>query len=80
MGEWSPSVAVVLADEVVRDYMLNYARSLIYTTSLSYANIVAIDCSFDMLENGTAKKVCDCYVPAVNCLGILMICRWQPIC
>lgn len=50
-------VAVILTDEVVRDYMLNYARSLIYTTSLTYANIVAIDCSFDFLENGVAQKV-----------------------
>lgn len=37
--------------------MINYARSLIYTTSLSYANVIAIDCSFDMLENGAAQKV-----------------------
>ena len=41
----------------MRDYLLNYARSLIYTTSLSYANIVAAECSFDMLEDGTAQQV-----------------------
>ncbi|KAI0075998.1 PLP-dependent transferase [Panus rudis PR-1116 ss-1] len=51
------SGAVVLTTEVIRDYMLNYARSLIYTTSLSYANIISVDCSFDLLENGTAKKL-----------------------
>lgn len=50
--------AVLLTSELIRDYMLNYARSLIYTTSLSYANIIAIDCSFDLLENGTSEKVC----------------------
>lgn len=49
--------AVLLTSELIRDYMLNYARSLIYTTSLSYANIIAIDCSFDLLENGTSEKV-----------------------
>lgn len=37
--------------------MLNYARSLIYTTSLSYANIIAADASFDMLIDGTASHV-----------------------
>jgi 8-amino-7-oxononanoate synthase len=50
-------IAVLLTNTVVRDYLLNYARSLIYTTSLSYANIIAADCSFDMLTNGTADKV-----------------------
>ncbi|KAJ3507405.1 hypothetical protein NLJ89_g6325 [Agrocybe chaxingu] len=49
--------AVLLTNTLVRDYLLNYARSLIYTTSLSYANIIAGDCSFDMLTNGTAQHL-----------------------
>ncbi|PPQ85644.1 LOW QUALITY PROTEIN: hypothetical protein CVT25_012766 [Psilocybe cyanescens] len=49
--------AVVVTNTLIRDYLLNYARSLIYTTSLSYANIVAADCSFDMLIDGTAQHV-----------------------
>ena len=49
--------AVLLITPLVRDYLLNYARSLIYTTSLSYANIIAADCSFDLLEEGEASKV-----------------------
>lgn len=53
------SGAVILTDELLRDYMLNYARSLIYTTSLSHASVVAIECSFDFLEDGTAKKLAD---------------------
>ncbi|KAH8094529.1 pyridoxal phosphate-dependent transferase [Cristinia sonorae] len=51
------SIAVVLTNTLIRDYMLNYARSLIYTTSLCYANIIAVDCAFDMLEDGTAKQL-----------------------
>ncbi|ETW82625.1 hypothetical protein HETIRDRAFT_245811, partial [Heterobasidion irregulare TC 32-1] len=51
------SGAVVLTSVLVRDYLLNYARPLIYTTSLSHANIIAAGCSFDMLENGTAEKL-----------------------
>ncbi|EKM57871.1 uncharacterized protein PHACADRAFT_139272 [Phanerochaete carnosa HHB-10118-sp] len=52
-----PTTAVILTDEPIRDYLLNYARSLIYTTSLSHANIVAVGCSFDFLENGIAEKL-----------------------
>ncbi|KAI0656434.1 PLP-dependent transferase [Cubamyces menziesii] len=49
--------AVLLITPLVRDYLLNYARSLIYTTSLSNANIIAAECSFDMLEEGEAAKL-----------------------
>ncbi|KAG9315573.1 pyridoxal phosphate-dependent transferase [Chiua virens] len=49
------SGAVLLTSELVRDYLLNYARSIIYTTTLTFANIVAINCSFDALEDGTAE-------------------------
>ncbi|KAJ7193794.1 pyridoxal phosphate-dependent transferase [Mycena pura] len=49
--------AVVLTNPLIRDYLLNYARSLIYTTSLSSANIIAADTSFDMLMDGTAEQL-----------------------
>ncbi|KAJ7079155.1 pyridoxal phosphate-dependent transferase [Mycena belliarum] len=49
--------AVILTTPLIRDYLLNYARSLIYTTSLSFANIIAADSSFDMLVNGTAFQL-----------------------
>ncbi|KAG6333032.1 hypothetical protein ID866_6056 [Astraeus odoratus] len=49
------SGAVLLTTELVRDYLLNYARSFIYTTALTNASIVAVGCSFDMLANGTAE-------------------------
>lgn len=52
-----PPPAVILTSPLIRDYLLNYARSLIYTTSLSFANIVAADSSFDMLMDGTAQQV-----------------------
>ncbi|KAI0064941.1 PLP-dependent transferase [Artomyces pyxidatus] len=51
------SGAVILTNVLIRDYLLNYARPLIYTTSLSNANINAAGCSFDMLEDGTAEKL-----------------------
>ncbi|TFY50849.1 hypothetical protein EVG20_g11293, partial [Dentipellis fragilis] len=51
------SGAVVLGSELLKDYLINYARPLIYTTSLSHASIIAADCSFDLLEDGTAEKL-----------------------
>ncbi|KAG5730712.1 putative 8-amino-7-oxononanoate synthase/2-amino-3-ketobutyrate coenzyme A ligase, partial [Termitomyces sp. T112] len=49
--------AVILTSTLIRDYLLNYARSLIYTTSLSNVNIIAADCSFDLLADGTASQL-----------------------
>lgn len=49
------SGAAILTTELIRDYLLNYGRSLIYTTTLPYANIIAVECAFDMLENGSAE-------------------------
>ncbi|KAF8124746.1 PLP-dependent transferase [Boletus edulis] len=51
------SAAVLLTTEIVKDYLLNYARSLVYTTTLPFANIVAINCSFDVLEDGTTEAL-----------------------
>jgi 8-amino-7-oxononanoate synthase len=54
---------VLLTGTLIRDYLLNYARPLIYTTSLSNAAIVAASCSFDLLEDGTAEKVRAWFLP-----------------
>ena len=48
---------VLVTSTLIRDYMINYARSFIYTTSISYANIIAIDSSFDLLEQGALEPV-----------------------
>jgi len=49
--------AVLLVPPLVKQYLINYARTLIYTTSLSYANIISVNCSFDVLESGRADEV-----------------------
>lgn len=49
------SGAVIVTNNVIKDYMVNYARPLIYTTSPSYVNIIAADASFDLLRDGTAS-------------------------
>ncbi|TDL25764.1 PLP-dependent transferase [Rickenella mellea] len=53
----SGSGAVILTSPIVREYLVNYARPLIYTTSLNNASIIAADCSFDLLEDGTADEL-----------------------
>ncbi|KIL64396.1 hypothetical protein M378DRAFT_78315 [Amanita muscaria Koide BX008] len=51
------SGAVLLTNRLIRDYMLNYARPLIYTTALSYATVLNISCSFDLLQDGTTETL-----------------------
>ena len=62
----SVPTAVLLTNTLIRDYLLNYARPLIYTTSLSNAAIIAASCSFDLIEDGTAERV---RVPAIRPLA-----------
>ncbi|KAF8588243.1 PLP-dependent transferase [Ramaria rubella] len=44
------SGAVILTTPLLRDYLVNYARPLIYTTALSHASVISISCSFDIIE------------------------------
>ncbi|KAJ7742477.1 pyridoxal phosphate-dependent transferase [Mycena maculata] len=44
------SGAVVLTSPPVRAYLINYARSLIFTTSLPLFSVIAISCALDILE------------------------------
>ncbi|KAI3616008.1 8-amino-7-oxononanoate synthase [Moniliophthora roreri] len=48
--------AVVLTTPLVAKYLCNYARHLVFSTTLSQMNVVAAGCSFDMLGDGTAER------------------------
>ena len=61
-------IAVLLVPPLVKQYLINYARTLICTTSLSYANIVSANCSFHILESGRTDKV---RLLLRNALGLL---------
>jgi 8-amino-7-oxononanoate synthase len=44
--------AIVLGSETLRNYLINFARSFIYTTAAPIHHIVGINCSYQLLENG----------------------------
>jgi len=42
--------AIILGSELLRDYLINFARPFIYTTALPFPNLAAIHCAYDLLE------------------------------
>lgn len=48
--------AIILCSEVVRSYLINYARPLIYTTFMSFPALTAIKVAYDWLEAGKTEK------------------------
>lgn len=42
--------AIVLGSTTLREYLINFARSFVYTTAAPLHNIVAIKCAYKMLE------------------------------
>ncbi|KAI0271625.1 aminotransferase [Gloeopeniophorella convolvens] len=42
--------AVLLTSPAIRTYLINYARSFIYSTALPHVNLVAIECSLSVIE------------------------------
>ncbi|MES2448457.1 MAG: pyridoxal phosphate-dependent aminotransferase family protein [Bacteroidota bacterium] len=44
--------AIILGSETLRNYLVNFARSFIYTTAAPLHNIVAVNCAYQLLSNG----------------------------
>lgn len=51
--------AVLLCQQLVKEYLVNYARPLIYTTFLSYPALAAIRASYTFLQSGTRDALAD---------------------
>ncbi|KAH7341294.1 pyridoxal phosphate-dependent transferase [Rhizoctonia solani] len=51
------SGGVVICDSLTREYLINYARSFIFTTAPTVASVIAMGCSFDMVDNGTTRRL-----------------------
>lgn len=46
---------IVLCSHTARSYLINYARTLIYTTSMAFSSLISIDTVYDYLEGGRAE-------------------------
>ncbi|KAF2031570.1 PLP-dependent transferase [Setomelanomma holmii] len=44
--------AIVLGSDTLRQYLINYARPLIYSTFLAYPSLVLIRAAYDLLQDG----------------------------
>ncbi|HXB12651.1 MAG TPA: pyridoxal phosphate-dependent aminotransferase family protein, partial [Bacteroidia bacterium] len=51
--------AIVAGSKILKQYLVNYARSFIYTTALPLHSIISIDCAYRFLgqNEGTVKKL-----------------------
>lgn len=49
--------AVVLCSGLVREYLINYARSLIYTTAMSFPALASIRTAYEFMANGHTEEV-----------------------
>jgi len=45
-------VAIVLCSSITREYLINYARTLIYTTALPFSCLASISISYQYLQSG----------------------------
>lgn len=48
--------AVVLGTETLKNYLINYARSFIYTTFMGFSSLASIRCAYQMLEEGDSLQ------------------------
>ncbi|KAL1687838.1 pyridoxal phosphate-dependent transferase [Schizophyllum commune] len=53
------SGALLLVPPLLKSYLLNYARPLIYTTAPAYSAVVAADCALDVLADGTTERLAE---------------------
>ncbi|GAA5989039.1 hypothetical protein JCM10908_006281 [Rhodotorula pacifica] len=50
------SGAAVLASPLIRNYLINYARPLIYSTAMTHLSVLAVQKSLEMLEEGEGES------------------------
>ncbi|KAI8329845.1 pyridoxal phosphate-dependent transferase [Chlamydoabsidia padenii] len=51
--------AAILGSETLRQYLINYARPMIYSTFMSYSSLALIQTAYKQLESGETKKTQD---------------------
>ena len=48
--------AVVLGSDILKKYLINYARSFVYTTALPLHSLVSIECAYHLLDKSEATR------------------------
>lgn len=48
---------VILCSSITRSYLINYARSLIYTTSMTFTSLISVDVVYGYLMSGQSKSL-----------------------
>ncbi len=48
--------AIVVGSETLRSYLINFARSFIYTTALPFHSLVSINCAYDLLASSDEEQ------------------------
>ena len=47
---------IVIGDEMLRNYLINFARSFIYTTALPMHSLITIKCAYELLQTDYYKQ------------------------
>lgn len=76
--------AIILGSDLLKDYLINFARPFIYTTALPFPNLVAIHCAYDLLEKSDEeisklKSLIQLFKNNINNKNILLIKSESPI-
>jgi 8-amino-7-oxononanoate synthase len=50
-------LAMMLCSPLTREYLINYARPLIYTTSMSFPSLAAINAIYSLMKQGQTEHV-----------------------
>ena len=50
-------IAVILANDTIRTMLINYARSVIYTTAPSFPMLAAIRAGYTLMKDGETQLV-----------------------
>ncbi|KAK4174798.1 putative 8-amino-7-oxononanoate synthase, partial [Triangularia setosa] len=51
------SGGLILCSEVTRSYLINYARTLIYTTAMALPSLISIEVAYEFIMNGGAEPL-----------------------
>ncbi|KAK1717668.1 aminotransferase class I and II [Colletotrichum lupini] len=77
----SCSGAIILCSHITRSYLINYARSLIYTTAMPFTSLASIKTAYDFIANGHSEPLLRhlwSLVSQTNELLLMMLERHRP--